>query len=217
MERERSQRGDHVSHIDSSKLFGKWSVEGIEVENPSLKQVIVLTPVVFPHSFGRHAKKPYGKTKVNIVERLINKLMRGGTGRKLSGRIIRTHGRLQGRKMRVIKHVEKAFDLIYEREKKNPVELLVKAIENAAPREDITRVEMGGVSYQLAVDISATRSLDLALRNIALAALMKCFDNEKELYEALAEEIINAAKGDMQSSYAVRRKDEIERIAKAAR
>lgn len=203
--------------MEEGKLFGKWDVSNIKVENPSLKQVIVITPVIFPHSFGRHAKKPNAKTKVNVVERLINKLMRGGTGRKLSGKIIRTHGRLQGRKMRVIKHVEKAFDLIYEREKKNPVELLIKAIENSAPREDITRVEMGGVSYQLAVDISSTRSLDLALRNIALSSLMKCFDNKKELYEALADEIIYAAKGDMQNSYAVKRKDEIERIAKAAR
>ena len=202
--------------LDSSKLFGKWDVN-VEVSNPSLKQVIVLSPLVFPHSFGRHAKKPYAKSKVNVIERLINKLMRGGTGRKISGRIIRTHGRLQGRKLRVLKHVERAFEIIHEKEKKNPVELFIKAIENSAPREDITRVEMGGVSYQLAVDISAMRSLDLALRNIALAALMRCFDNKKELAEALAEEIINAAKGDMQNSYAVKRRDEIERIAKAAR
>ncbi len=198
------------------KLFGKWDVN-VEVENPSLKQVISLTPVIFPHTFGRHAKKQFGKVKVNIVERLINKLMRGGTGRKVGGKVIRTHGRLQGKKMRVIKSVEKAFDIIYEKEKKNPLQLLIKAIENSAPREDITRVEMGGVSYQLAVDISATRSLDLALRNIALSSLMKCFDNEKSLAEALAEEIIYAAKGDIQNSYAVRRKDEIERIAKSAR
>ncbi len=199
-----------------SKIFGKWDTN-IEIEDPSLAQVIDLKPVFTPHTFGRHGKKPNAKVKVNIVERLINKLMRGGTGRKLSGRIIRTHGRLQGKKLRVMKHVEKAFDLIHEREKKNPLELLVKALENAAPREDITRVEMGGVSYQLAVDISAVRRLDLALRNIALAALMRCFDNPKELYEALAEEIINAAKGDIQNSYAVKRKDEIERIAKSAR
>lgn len=198
------------------KLFGKYDYE-VEITDPSLKQVVNLSKVYFPYSFGRHAKRANAKIKVNIVERLVNKLMRGGTGGKLSGKLIRTKGRLQGKKLRIVKAIEKAFDEIHKKTNKNPIQLLVNALENAAPKEDITRVEMGGVSYQLAVDISAVRRLDMALRNIALAALTRSFNSEKELHQTLADEIINAANNDSQSSYAVRRKDEVERIAKSAR
>ncbi|MCD6227090.1 30S ribosomal protein S7 [Candidatus Micrarchaeota archaeon] len=206
--------------MDLSKsflLFGKYSFDGIEVSDISLKPHISLTPIHTPHSAGRHVKKQFGKDKVNIVERLINKLMRGGTGDKISGKVIRTHGKLQGKKQKVIKIVMRTFDIIHERTKKNPIQVLVDAIQNSAPREDVTRVSFGGVSYQVAVDISVTRRLDLALRNIALASLMRCFNKKISLSEALANEIIYAAQGDLQNSYAVKKRDEIERMARAAR
>jgi len=107
--------------------------------------------------------------------------------------------------------------MIEEKTKENPVQMLVRALENAAPNEDVTRVSYGGVSYQIAVDVSATRRLDLALRNITLAALMGAFNKKKTLVESLADEIIFTAKGDLQNSYAIKKKDEIERIARSAR
>ncbi|MEM2908825.1 MAG: 30S ribosomal protein S7 [Candidatus Bilamarchaeaceae archaeon] len=201
----------------SDKLFGKYSLEGIQITDRSLAQVITLKPILVPHSFGRHKKKDLGKMDVNVVERLINKLMRGGTGEKTSGKVIRTHGRLQGKKLKMIKTVEKAFAMVEEKTKENPVQVLIRALENSAPNEDVTRVSYGGVSYQIAVDISATRRLDLALRNIALAALMGTFRKNKSLASALADEIIYTAKGDIQNSYAMKKKDEIERIARSAR
>lgn len=206
--------------MDLSKtflLFGKYSFDGVEVTDISLKPYINLTPVHIPHSAGRHVKKQFGKAKVNIVERLVNKLMRGGTGDKISGKVIRTHGKLQGKKQKVIKIVEKAFDIVHEKTKQNPIQVLVNAVQNAAPREDVTRVQFGGVSYQVAVDISVTRRLDLALRNIALAAIMRSFNSKKSLAQALAEEIMYTAAGDAQNSYAVKKRDEIERMARAAR
>ncbi len=199
------------------KLFGKYELENIEITDPSLAGVISLKPVVVPHSFGRHAKKQFAKMKVNIVERLINKLMRGGTGEKTSGRVIRTHGNLQGKKLKVIKIVEEAFEIVANKTNKNPVQVLVDAVQNAAPREDTTRVSFGGVSYQVAVDISATRRLDLALTNITLAAIMGSFDKDKSLAQSLADELINTAKGDVQNSYAIRKRDEMERMARSAR
>lgn len=198
-------------------LFGKYSFDGIEVNDMSLKPYISLKPIYIPHSAGRHVKKQLGKSKVNIVERLINKLMRSGTGDKISGKVIRAGGGLQGKKQKVIKIVERAFEIVHTKTKENPVQVLVRAIENSAPREDVTRVQMGGVSYQVAVDISATRRLDLALRNIALASIMGSFNKKKALYTALANEIIYTAQGDPQNSYAVKKRDEIERMARAAR
>ncbi len=199
------------------KLFGRWSVENIEIKDLSLAQNISLKATLVPHTFGRHNKKALGKTQVNIVERLANKLMRGGTGEKTSGKVIRTKGRMQGKKLRALKIVEEALSIVEAQTKENPVQVLIKALENAAPREDVTRVSHGGVSYQIAVDISATRRLDLTLRNISLAALMGAFNKPKSLQQALADEIINTAKGDMQASYAIKKRDETERMARSAR
>ena len=199
------------------KLFGKYDLSGVKITDPSFVAYASLAPANIPHTHGRHAKKQFGKGKVNIVERLANKLMRGGTGEKTSGKVIRTDGRLQGKKTKALAIVEKAFSLVEARTKKNPVQLLVDAAQNSAPREDFTRVSMGGVSYQVAVDVSASRRLDMALRNISLAAIMGAFDRKKTLPEALADEIEFAAKGDVNSSYAIKKRDETERMARSSR
>ncbi len=199
------------------KLFGKYDLDNIVIEDLSLKQVISLRPLYVPHSFGRHSKKQFGKEKVNLVERVINKLMRGGTGEKTSGKVIRTHGQLQGKKLKMIKAVEKAFEIIEKKTKQNPVQVLIKAVENASPQEDVTRVSYGGVRYQVATDISALRRLDLALKNITLASLMGAFNKNKKLYEVLADEIMAAANNDFQTSYALKKRAEMERIARSAR
>lgn len=198
------------------KLFGKYDVSEVQVTDPSLKRYIDLTPVSIPHSHGRHGKKQFEKMKVNVVERLINKLMRGGTGEKTAGKIIRTHGKLQGKKFKAMKIVEEALDMVAKSTKANPVQVLVDAIQNTAPREDTTRVQYGGVSYQVAVDVSASRRLDMALRNISMAAIIGSFDKKKTLSQALADEIMLAAKND-QNSYAIKKKDETERMARSAR
>ncbi len=202
--------------LPSQKLFGKYDYAGAVVSDASLAQYVSLKPLRLPHTFARHGNKQFAKAKVNIVERLANKLMRGGTGDKIGGKVIRTHGRLQGKKTKVLKIIEKAFALISEKTKQNPIQVLVNAVENAAPREDTTRVRFGGISYQVAVDVSASRRLDLALRNIALAAIMQAFNKKTTLAEAVASEVMAAATND-QSSYAVKRKNETERMARSAR
>ncbi len=198
------------------KLFDKYPYEGVVIQDPSLKKYLSLRPLVLPHTFARHANKPFAKAQVNIVERLANKLMRGGTGEKISGRIIRTHGKLQGKKTKVLKIIEKAFDDIAKVSGKNPLQVLIQALEKVAPREDITRVRFGGVAYQVAVDISAQRRLDLGLHNLAIGAILASFDKKTTLGEALANEIVLAAKNDT-NSYALKRKNENERMAKSAR
>ncbi len=203
--------------IMAEKLFGKYELENLEIRDKSMAQVMCLTPIFVPHSFGRHTKKTLGKMEVNIVERLANKLMRGGTGEKTSGKVIRTQGRMQGKKLHALRVVEEALDIVAADTKDNPVQVLIRALERSAPREDVTRVSHGGVSYQVAVDISATRRLDLSLRNMALAALMGAFNKPKSLSRALADEIISTAKGDVQASYAIKKRDETERMARSAR
>lgn len=201
---------------EPQKLFGKYSYDGVVINDDSLRKYVSLKALRTPHTFARHANKQFAKSKVNIAERLANKLMRGGTGEKLGGKVIRTHGKLQGKKSKALKVIEEAFAIVFERTKQNPLQLLIKALENSAPREDITRVRFGGVAYQVAVDVSAQRRLDMALRNVALAAIMAAFNNRKTLAQALADEIVLAGSGD-QTSYSVKRRNETERMARSAR
>ena len=96
--------------------------------------------------------------------------MRSGQGkRKLSGKYIRGRGAC-GKKLQAMRIVEKAFDRIEKQTKENPVQVLINAIENSAPREDITRIKRGGISYTVSVDVAPTKRIDEALKNLALAA-----------------------------------------------
>lgn len=184
------------------KLFGKWTFEGIEVRDPSLKKYICLKPVWLPHTGGRHEHRRFGKSEVPIVERLINKMMRPGKN--------------AGKKHLAYNIVNKAFDIIYLKTGINPIQVLVRAIENAAPREETTRIVYGGIVYHVAVDVAPQRRVDLALSHITEGARLAAFNNPKPIEECLADEIIAAANYDTKS-YAISRKEEIERIALSAR
>ncbi len=186
----------------SLKLFGKWDVVGVEVRDPSLKKYISLRPVLLPHTGGRHEHRRFGKAELPIVERLINRLMYPGKN--------------GGKKALAYNIVKAAFEMIYAETGENPVQVLVRAIENAAPREETTRIMYGGIVYRVSVDVSAQRRVDLALRFITEGARLCAFGSPKSIEECLAEEIIAASKGDP-SSYAIRQKEEIERIALSSR
>ncbi len=198
-------------------VFNRWPTDGVVVNDVSLAPYINLSNCkVIPHSHGLYAKRRFGRQKICIVERLINKLMRSGQGsKKVAGRFIRGRNAC-GKKLLAMKIVERAFEIVEQRTKKNPIQILVDAVINAGPREDVVRVQMGGVIIPVAVDVSPLKRLDVALKNIALAAFYKSFNNPRPVHEVLAEELILAAKNDPQS-FAVSRREEIERIARASR
>lgn len=188
----------------------------VVVRDPGLKRYIHLEPKLAVHTCGRHANRQFAKAQVPIVERLMNKLMRSGPGaRKLRGRVIRGGG-ATGKKMKAYNIVRRAFEIIEQRTGKNPIQVLVDAVQNAAPREETTRLTYGGITYYVAVDSAPQRRLDIALRNLAAGAYAASFNNKKPIEECLAEEIILAANNDTKS-FAVVQKEEIERIAKGAR
>ncbi len=196
-------------------LFGKYSYD-VVVSDLSLKRYINLRPMEYPASFRRDSQKMFSKGSINIVERLSNSLMRGGTGGKIGGKVIRTKGHLQGKKLKVNHMISLAFDRIHKETNENPLQVFVKALENSAPIEDTTRVRYGGIISNVAVDISASRRLDITLRNIALATILGSFRNKRTFPEALANELILASKNDV-NSYAIKRKNEIERMARSAK
>ena len=194
---------DEVQTIDEGiKLFGEWGFEDIEVRDIGLKRYINLDPVYLPHSGGRHEARKFRKSNLNIVERLINNLMKPGS----SG----------GEKSRINNAVKTAFTIINLKTGKNPIEVVVRAVENSAPNEDTTRIGYGGVVYRLAVDCSPQRRIDLALRYIVRGIKEQTFGNRKTLEEIIADQLIGAANNDS-NNFAVRRKQEVERIALSSR
>ena len=188
--------------MEEIKLFGKWSFDGIQINDPGLKKYISIKPIFIPHSMGRHEHGKFHKAKVNIVERLINNLMRPGSS--------------AGKKTRAITLVKNALEIIHIRTGENPIQVLVSAIENTSPGEDTTRISYGGIAYHMAVDISPQRRVDLALRFLSEGARNQSFGNPKALDEYLADELILAAKKDVKS-YAVKKRNEMERIARSSR
>jgi small subunit ribosomal protein S7 len=183
-------------------LFQKWSFKDIKVVDIGLQRYLNLTPMVAPHSMGRHEHQRFRKAKVNIVERLINNMMRPGKN--------------SGKKAKVTNIVKEAFEIINTRTGRNPVEVLVKAVENASPCEDTTRVSYGGVVYHLSVDVAPQRRIDLAIRHIAEGARLASANSPRSIQEGLADELILAANKDIKSA-GVAKRNEIERVAQSSR
>lgn len=197
-------------------IFNKWTTNDVVCKDLGIAKYISFKEKEVPHTFGVAKSTPSDKAKVNVVERLANKMMRSGQGKKkLSGKFIRGRNSC-GKKEHMIKIVDEAFDQVFKATKLNPIQVFIDALENSAPREDIIKLQRGGVNYNQAVDIAPILRLDEALKNIALAPFKATFKIKKDMSSALAEEIIAASKND-QKSYAVKRKDEIERIAQGSR
>jgi len=212
-----STRKGNIPEIDSNErlLFGKYSYD-VKVEDLSLQNYINLKPLEYPTSFRRDSQKMFSKTNINVVERLENALMRGGTGGKVGGKTIRTKGRLQGKKIKVMHIMEDALEQVNKRTGQNPLQVLVEALENSAPIDDTTRVRYGGIVSNVAVDVSASRRLDISLRNIAMASILDAFKKKRTIVDALANELVLASKNDA-NSYSIKRKNEIERMARSAK
>ncbi len=184
------------------KLFQKWSFKEIQVNDLGLQRYLNLTPMVAPHSMGRHEHQRFRKANVNIVERLINNMMRPGKN--------------SGKKAKSANIVKQAFEIINLRTGKNPIEVLVRAVENSAPCEDTTRVSYGGVVYHLSVDVAPQRRIDLAVRHITEGARAAAANNPRSIEECIAEELVLASNNDIKSA-GVSKRHEIERVAQSSR
>ena len=183
------------------KIFDRWDITEVEIEDVGVERHVSLQPMSALHSGGRHAKQQFEQAKVCLVERLINKLM--------------LTERNTGKKLKTYKIVKNAFDLIYENTKENPVQLLVDAVQNAGPREETIRLRFGGILVPKPVDVTSQRKVDLALLFIAHGSQKCAFKGKRSIERCLADEIINAAKN--KKCYSISKKEEKERMARAAR
>ncbi|MFX1456578.1 MAG: 30S ribosomal protein S7 [Promethearchaeota archaeon] len=197
------------------KLFNKWSYDNIEIRDITLENYINLKPIIIPHSAGRHEHRRFWKSsKVSIIERFTNRLLSPGfIGSRIKGHKSSYNS---GKKAKLLRSLKNAFTLIELKSGENPIQVVVDAIVNTAPREETTKIAMGGISYASAVDIAPQRRVDLAIKYLAQAIGTRSHSNEGTFEENLAQELLLAA-SNSQESRAVKRKDEIERIAVSAR
>ncbi|WOF16656.1 30S ribosomal protein S7 [Methanoplanus sp. FWC-SCC4] len=187
---------------NTNLLFNKWDLSEVKINDPGLVRYVSVDSLIVPHSCGRKQKQQFAKSEMLIVERLINRLMQNeaNTGKKeLTTRIVKD-----------------AFDIVNQKTKRNPVEVLIDAIGNAGPREETVRLKYGGINVPKSVDTAPQRRIDSALYFIARGVYQASHKKKRSAAACLADELIAAAAGDSRS-FAVAKKEERERVAKSAR
>ena len=193
--------------------FNRWGMDGIVVEDPGLKDYITLTPKFVPKTGAKYVGSRFHKSRIFIVERLINKVMNPGHKGK---KHFKTSSHITGKAQNAYNIVVRTFEIIEGRTKKNPIAVFVKALENAAPREEIITIEYGGARYPKAVECAPQRRIDLALRLMVQGSYHKSFNTKKKIENVLAEEII-AAYSLSNVSNAIAKKLELERQSDSSR
>merc|ERR1711977_157936 len=201
---QQTSRQQNMSATDI-KLFNKYTFDDVKVEDIALKDYIAGKPqnaCFLPHSAGRWHKKRFKKAQCPIIERITNSLM--------------MHGRNNGKKILAVRIMKHTCDIIALTTGENPIQVIVDAVVNSGPREDSCRIGSAGVVRRQAIDVSPLRRVNTAIHLLTTGARDSAFRNIKTIAECLAEEFTNAAKGSS-NSYAIKKKDEIERVAKANR
>jgi len=200
---------DKVEFAVTPKLFGKWSYEGVQCSEQSLINYLSVkstkAQVYVPYTAGRYQKKRFQKVQCPISERFVNMLMVG-------------NHRQNGKKQMAVRIFKQTLEIIHLLTGENPLKVMFEAIVQGGAREDSTRIGSGGTVKRQAVDVSPLRRVNQAIYLMCKGSRESCFRSHKSMSETLADEIIAASKGVGQSnSYAVRKKDEIERVAKGNR
>lgn len=115
--------------------------------------------------------KPDEKYNSALVAKFINKIM------------------LDGQKATARNIVYKAFDVIAEKTKKPPVEVLQAAIENVSPLLEVKSKRVGGATYQVPMEVRQERKVALSFRWMIDSARAK---QGKPMEDFLAAEILDA-------------------------
>ena len=194
------------------KIFDLYDMKDIEINDEALKPYINIEGKLLIKTYGRNIGK-FASSKSHIIERMANRIsVPGHIGKK--HKIITSWA--SGKYSNSIKIIIKAFEIIEKKKKENPMQVLIDAIEKSSPRDEITTIEYGGARYPQAVDVSPIRRVNLSIRWLVQGSYQKCFGKKKKMAESLANEIILASEENMES-YAMKKKNESEKQADAAR
>ena len=197
------------------KIMEKWESDGVVFTDPGLKPYINMSSSLSPSTGGRNTQTQFWKHKTPLVERLMNKML--VTGHFKEGRVHRrSSGQHTGKKTTAYKFVKQSLEIIEKKTNKNPLQILVTAVETAAPTEETTAFRQGGIIARKPVDVAPQRRLDLSLRFLSHGAAQRCFRSKKSVAQGLADELIVAAKND-NTIYSIKKKEEVERVAGTAR
>ena len=181
-------------------LFGKWDLTEVNIVDTTLQKYINLDAFQVPHTGGRHSKKRFGRGNLTVIERFINNLMRSE--------------KYTGKKAQAYTVLKNSFEIINSKKKENPAQIMVRALENSAPRAAVVSLRYGGIRVYSGVDVSPTRRVDTAIRNICIGAI-ESSKKQRSIENALSKELMLASEANP-DSYAVGKKEEIERQAEAA-
>ena len=109
-----------------------------------------------------------------LVTKIINKVM------------------VDGKKTKAQKHVYKTLEIIKEKTKEDPLEVLRAAIDNVKPSMEVRSRRVGGAAYQVPTPVKGDRKESLAIRWIISAARAKPNREFHHFYEKLASELLDA-------------------------
>ena len=206
------QMAEIKKDISQFKLFGLYDVSDIKLIDPGMKRYINLEPKLMIKSHGRIREK-FGRAKINLLEIFANLIaVPGHRGKKHK---IQT-GWKAGKYSQNMKIVVETLKIIENKMKMNPIQVLVTALENAAPMDGVTIIEYGGARYPQAVDISPLRRVTMTLRVMVQGSYDKSFNKKTKIEQALANEIMKAFNRDTDSS-AMSKKRDGEKQADSAR
>ncbi len=116
---------------------------------------------------------------------------------------------LDGKKTVAQSIVYSAFDIIKEKEQKDPLEVFEQALDNVMPVLEVKARRVGGATYQVPLEIKPDRRQTLGLRWLITYARKR---HEKTMAEKLAGEIMDAIAG---NGGAFKKKEDTHKMAEA--
>lgn len=102
-----------------------------------------------------------------------------------------------------------ALDIVAERTKSDPLKVFESALDAVAPLVEVKSRRVGGATYQVPVEVRASRRGALSMRWLVQYSRAR---SEKSMPQRLAGEIMDAAQG---RGAAVKKREDVHRMAEA--
>ncbi|HQQ73731.1 MAG TPA: 30S ribosomal protein S7 [Pseudomonadales bacterium] len=102
-----------------------------------------------------------------------------------------------------------ALEIVKEKLSKDPIEIFEQAMENIAPMVEVKARRVGGATYQVPVEVRASRRNALAMRWMVEYSRKR---GEKSMRQRLAGEMMDASQG---KGAAVKKREDVHRMAEA--
>ena len=126
---------------------------------------------------------------------------------KLISRIMR-----DGKKIVAEKQVYACMELLGEKSKEKPLDVLLLALNNIKPKTEVRSRRIGGAAYQVPMPVSPRRQFALSIRWLVEAASKRSNSEYHTYAEKLAAEIMDAYNN---LGAAIKKRDDVHRMADA--